>query len=221
VNYVLQQIHNSLTLRQSWPSIESRANYVIVLRYKQWRPNRWIKSWLTTGMDAYFAIPRLCDTKYSNSPALCISVSYSIQIPVVQHTNSANLSTKSPVMYASASRRPIIITGNRQGKMTIKVAWAVDLLYKHTTASDLWKTPMLFTRPRPSTASDLWSTQQARRHVCPTLRRACCEFVVQQIRATNRSNGAWALVEKTNESSLAWIEAFPVGLVQRWADKNW
>jgi len=42
----------------------------------------------------YFEKPRLCDTKYTPSPALWVFVLYGIRI--VQHTSSANLCIKSP-----------------------------------------------------------------------------------------------------------------------------
>ena len=42
-------------------------------------------------------MPHLCDTKYVNSPTYGVFVSYSIGI--VQHINSANLYTKSAMLY--------------------------------------------------------------------------------------------------------------------------
>jgi len=69
--------------------------------------------------------------------------------------------------------------------MSIKVAWAVDLLYN---TQRVVGSLVLITRPTVSTASDLWTTQARR----TSHQHNVCEVRRQQI-PTNRSNGVWAL----------------------------
>jgi len=63
----------TLAHSQSQLAIESRANYVMMLRYKSL--NNGVRTGelsnrMTTGtfIDAYFEMPRLWDTQYVNSP---------------------------------------------------------------------------------------------------------------------------------------------------------